>query len=283
MSKFLSNLEVKKFETEVHHQFRTVAGDIKELARTRMIDGKKTQFPVFGYSKMQQHVRGQQIKPANGSRTPVEVAVTAYDIGDYTDIFDDANVNFSERQEFVKTIADAMKNQSLQILIDALNASSTTKTIADTISGSASNMTVDAVIEAGKLLDDDGVPNDGGRILKLSSSGVHSLLKDPKVTSMDYVTRQALMTGRLDDFYGFKVRMIGANMKEGGLPVPSSNHRTSFAYHKNAVGVAINVNQKIDVQWHNDYGEWFVAGFLSAGAAAIDDLGIVKITTDESA
>ena len=282
MSKNLSNLEIKKFEAEVHHKFRVVADDLNTFGRLRQIQAAKTQFPVFGYSKMQLHVTGQQIKPANGTRTPVEVTLSKYDIGDYTNIFDDANVNFSEKDEFAKVIADAMKNQSFQVAIDALVAAGTTKTVANNISGSAADMTVDAVIAAGKQLDADGVPNDGGRILLLSSSGVASLMEDPKVTSMDYVSRQALMTGKLDNFYGFNVRMVGANMEEGGLPIDGNNDRKNYAYHKTALGIALNVNSKVDIQWHNDYAAWFVAGYLSVGASAIDTKGIVEIITRES-
>ena len=277
MSKNLSALAVKQFEAEVHHEFTAVAAvGYQELARTRFIKANKTQFPVFGYSKMRPHVKGVQIAPANGARTPVEVELSRYAIMDTTDIFDNAEVNFSERQEFVKSIANSFKNQGMQVLIDALQAATASRVIANNISGAADNLTVTAVREAAKTLDENGVPNDGGRILMVPASAMHALTREPEVTSSDFVNKQVYNTGTLPDFYGFKVIPIG-NMEEGGMPT-SGNDATCFAFHKRAVGLAIGVNQEVTIDWENTYGMWSVAGFLSAGAKVIDTKGLVDIT-----
>lgn len=277
MSKNLSALAVKQFEAEVHHEFTAVAAvGYHELARTHFIKANKTQFPVFGYSKMRPHVKGVQIAPANGARTPVEVELARYAIMDTTDIFDNAEVSFSERQEFVKSIANSFKNQGMQVLIDALDAATANRVIANNISGAADNLTVTAVREAAKTLDENGVPNDGGRILLCPASAMHALTREPEVTSSDFVNKQVYNTGMLPDFYGFKVIPIG-NMEEGGMPT-SGNDATCFAFHKRAVGLAIGVNQEVTIDWENTYGMWSVAGFLSAGAKVIDTKGLVDIT-----
>lgn len=281
MSKNLSALAVKQFEAEVHHEFTGVAAtDYTELARTRFIKANKTQFPVFGYSTMKPHVKGTQIPAANGTRTPVEVTLNRYAIMDTTDIFDNAEVNFSERQEFVKSIAKSFKNTGMQVLIDALVAGTATATIPSNQSGTDDNFNVAQVREAARILDANGVPNDGRRILMVSASMMHALTREPAVTSSDFVNKQVYNTGTLPDFYGFKIVMI-PTMAEGGLPV-SGNYTTGFAYHPDAVGLAVGVNQEVTIDWENTYGMWSVAGFLSAGAAVIDSKGFVKITSKTS-
>lgn len=282
MSYDLSAQQVTQFESEVHHEFRTVADSFEDLARVRRVTGAgKVSFPIFGYNKMNPHQAGQLIAPAQGARTKVELTLTSWALGDWTDIFMGSEVNFDEKNEFIKVIADAFKNASAQRIIDALAASGTTKTVATTISGAADDMTVDAVIESARLLDKDGVPNDGKRILMLSASGVHNLLKDPRVTSMDFVQKQALMSGKLDNFYGYKVRMFG-DMAEGGLPKASTT-RKSYAYHQSAVGYGANVTQKIDVQYYNTHGAHFVSGLQSCAAKVLDAKGVVEISTIEAA
>lgn len=281
MSKNLSNLVTKQFEAEVHHEFQAVAATgYQELARTRFIKGNKTQFPVFGYTKMQPHIKGSQIAAANGARTPVEVELSRFAIMDTTDIFDNAEVNFSERQEFVKSIANSFKNQGMQVLIDALNASTAAGTIASNISGTDDNLTVAAIRATATLMDRKGVPNDGGRVILVPASAMHSLTREPQVTSSDFVSKQVYNTGMLPDFYGFKIIPIG-DMDEGGLPV-SGNYTTCMAFHKRAVGLAINVNQEVTIDWENTYGMWSVAGFLSVGAKVIDTDGFVKVTVKTS-
>ncbi len=279
MSQNLTALQITQFEAEVHHEFRTVADNFEDLARTRRVEGGEVQFPVFGYNKMNPHQMGQMIQPANGTRRPVKFALEEFTIGDWTDIFKNANVNFDEKAEFIKTIVDAFKNCSAQRIINALDAATLDQVPAN-VSGSTDNLTVDAVIKAGQILDEKGVPNDGNRILMVSASGVASLMKDPRVTSMDFVSQQALMSGKLDNFYGFKVRMFG-EMAEGGLP-KSGNIRRSYAYHQSAVGYGANITQKVDVQYYNTYAAWFVAGAQSCAAKVIDERGCVEILTDES-
>jgi hypothetical protein len=69
-------------------------------------------------------------------------------------------------------------------------------------------------------------------------------------------------------------------MAEGGLPLATTD-RTNYAFAKDALGVGINL-EKVEVNYEPAYGAWRTTGFLSSGAAAIDDSGIVKITSDEA-
>lgn len=278
MSKNLSTLAVKKFEAEVHHEFTGMASkDYKELARLRYIEAKKTQFPVFGYNKMAPHIKGAQIAAANGARTAVEVELSRFSISDFTDIFDDKEVNFSERQEFVKSIAKSFRNQGMQVLIDALTAGTAVETIAKNVTGSNDNFNVTMVREAARALDEQGAPSDG-RIILAPAACVHALAREPEVASSDYMNRKIYETGRIEGFYGFDIVSVG-NMPEGGIPL-SGTDATFFAYQKDAVGLAVGVDQEITIDWENTYGMWSVSGFLSAGAKVIDGNGLVKIVAD---
>ncbi len=168
-----------------------------------------------------------------------------------------------------------------QFIIDALNASGTTKTVADTISGAADNLTLAAMREAARLLDVDGVP-DSGRFLAVHANGLHHLLEDTQVTSSDYNTVKALVSGDLDTYYGFKIIKLGDRPNEGGLPVPSASHRTSFAWHMDAMGAIMSRDIEIRVDYVPEKGADFVSAFVAANAKAIDATGIVSIETDES-
>lgn len=277
----LNTLEVKQFEAEVHHIFQEDGNDLRGATRFRNIEGNKTQFPVLGSLQMSQRVVGTPLITSNQTATAVEVTTTKYSVSQYTDIFLQSEVNFDAKQEAAKSVAMALGRQLDQVIIDALNASSTSKTVGDSLSGSADNLILLQISDAARQLDDDGVT--GERYFLVSPSGMHHFLaSEPKGTSIDYVAQKVLLEGKMSEpYYGFRFVMIG-DRAEGGLPVPSANHRTSFAYSKDAIGTAVGIDQTVEINYVPTMGAHLVTGFLSAGSKSIDDTGIVKVTTDES-
>lgn len=277
----LDTLEVKQFEAEVHQVFQEEGNDLGEACRMRRIQGNKTQFPVLGKLQVSERVVGTPLVTSNQTATAVEVSTTKYSVSQYTDIFLQEEVNFDAKQEAARSVAMALGRQLDQVIIDALNASSTSKVVGDSLGGSADDLILPQIANSAKQLDVDGVVGD--RFFIVSPSGMHHFLaSEPKGTSIDYVAQKVLLEGKMSQpYYGFRFIMIG-DRDEGGLPVPSANHRTSFAYSKNALGCAVGMDQKVEINYVPTMGAHLVTGFLSAGAKSIDDTGIVKVTTDES-
>ena len=79
---------------------------------------------------------------------------------------------------------------------------------------------------------------------------------------------------------GFRIIVVG-DRSEGGLPL-STNDRTVFAFHKSAMGMAEGMGIKTEINYVPEKTSFLVNSMFSAGAVAIDDEGIVKITCDES-
>lgn len=284
MSMELQDVTVKKFESEVIHVFQPMVKDVKTLARVKDAKGaKQVQFNLMGKGQASQRTNYHTDIPLmNITHDPKIATVTNWTASELTDIFLNNQVGFDERNELALTITAALKRRMLQIMIDAMSGASLAKTVADTISGSADDLTVAAFRASGKLLSKDGVDKDG-RVFMAHTNGIHHLTEDEKVTSSDYFTQKTLVKGDMDGqtFYGFDICEV-PDMAEGGLPVPSSNHRNSYAYHKNAVGLAINMEPKITIDWEPSKGAHRVTGYMSAGAVVIDPTGAVEVTTDES-
>ena len=77
---------------------------------------------------------------------------------------------------------------------------------------------------------------------------------------------------------GFTILTIG-DRDEGGVPKPST--RSAFAWHKDSVGYAESMSQKSEVNYIPEKTSFLVSSMFSAGAVAIDDEGIVKISCTE--
>ena len=280
MSIDLANVLATQFTEEVKHKFQE-SGTLRDSVRVRDVRNAKTvQFNLMGRGNAAERTTIHTAIPLmNITHDPVSVSVKNYTASELTDIFLDSQVPFDEKMELVDTIATALGRRLDQIIIDAMVAAAPAKQVADDVSGVSSNLTIDAIRSAAKMLDEDGVP-DGDRTLVISPSGLHSLLEDNQATSVDFNNVKALVRGDLDTFYGFQIKKIG-NREEGGLPL-SVGARTCFAYHKAAIGLGVNMEPTVRIDWDEQYGAHRVTGFLSAGCGVIDDLGLVEISTLES-
>lgn len=282
MSRQLSEEQVTLFTQEVHHEFQSPGKDIRELVRVKDAKGAKiVKFPKMGAGITQERTSIHTPLPiANIDHDPKSATIKRYTISDMVDIFDASEVNFDERQELVKSFTKSLRRRMDQIVIDCLVAASISKTVADTISGTADDWTLAAVKKVAGLLDLDEVDEEERAIL-LHSTGVHHLNDSTVITSSDHNNMKPLVSGNLDFFYGFNFKKIG-NRGEGGLPAPSANHRTSFGFQKSAVGLAVNLEPEIEINYIPLYGAWMVTGYLSAGGVVIDEKGVVEVTTDET-
>ncbi len=167
-----------------------------------------------------------------------------------------------------------------QMILDALTGSSTSLTVANSIGGSTTNMNVAKLREAKRLMDKGNVPPDGRNII-IHANGLSNLLSETSVTSSDFNSVKALVQGDINTFLGFTFHVLG-DRSEGGLAIDGSLDRTCFAFHKDAVGYAEGLAMRTEINYIPEKTSWLVNEVFSAGAIAIDDEGIVKITCRET-
>jgi hypothetical protein len=160
-----------------------------------------------------------------------------------------------------------------------LAAASSPETVSNDIGGTDSNLNVAKLREAKKLLDKNNVPGEG-RCMLVHANNLQSLLGETEVTSADFNTVRALVSGEIDTFLGFKFITFG-DRDEGGLPL-ATNDRTCYAFHRDAVGLGMGMNQTSRVDYIPEKTSFLVASMFSAGAVAIDDEGIVTVTCNEA-
>jgi hypothetical protein len=280
MSINLDQVLVKKFEMEAIQAFQDNGTGLRNAVRVRDAKGAQSvQFQVLG--KMLAAERGAihtMIPLQDAAYTPKTATVKNYVVSEMTDIFLGNQVGFDERQELVLAVTAAMNRRLDQVIIDALDAASISKTVADNISGSTDNLNTAMLAESARLLGSD-VP-DTDRHLLCHDKGFYHFIQENDVKNFDISVNKALATGVLPEYAGFKIHKLG-DRSEGGL-VKSGNDRTNYAWQKMAIGLAINMEPKITIDWEPSFGAHRVTGYLSAGAVVIQTDGTVKITSDEA-
>ena len=282
MSTNLSPAFTQLFEAEVHQAYQGAAV-LRGAARTRTgVVGDTVKFPKVGKGSASVRTPSTDVVPINGEFSQVSISLTDFVAAEYSDVFNQAKVNFDERQELAQLVGNAIGRREDQIIIDALNAASAGSTVAKTVvttgSATASNLNVGKIIAAKKALDAKNVPATD-RHFVIHANNLAGLLGDERAISSDFQTLQHLVQGSVNTMMGFTFHIVG-DRDEGGLPLATAD-RTCFAFHRSAIGVAVGIAPKTEINYIPEKTSFLITAMLSMGAGAIDVDGIVDVICEE--
>ena len=282
MSTNLSPAFVQLFEAEVHQAYQGAAV-LRGAARTRTgVVGDTVKFPKVGKGSASVRTPQTDVVPINGSFSSVSVSLTDFVAAEYSDVFNQAKVNFDERQELAQLVGNAIGRREDQIIIDALDAASAGSTVAKTVvttgAATASNLNVGKIIAAKKALDAKNVPATDRHFI-IHANNLAGLLGDERAISSDFQTLQALVGGQINQMMGFTFHIVG-DRDEGGLPLATAD-RTCFAFHRSAIGVGVGIAPKTEINYIPQKTSFLITAMLSMGAGAIDVDGIVDVICEE--
>ncbi len=284
MAVSLSNAFVTLFDAEVKQAYQGKAMLVPAVRQRRGVEGSTVKFPKVGRGVATLRVPQTDVTPLNVGFSTVTCTLQDWNAAEYSDIFSQAKVNFDERQELVQVVANAMGRRQDQLILDALAASGTSLTVANTVvtsgSATASNMNLGKLREAKRLMDKNNVPPEGRNII-IHANGLANMLSETAVTSADFNSVKALVQGEINTFLGFTFHVLG-DRSEGGLAIDGSNDRTCFAFHKDAIGYAEGIGMRTEINYIAEKTSWLVNEVFSAGAVTIDAEGIVQITCREA-
>ena len=283
MAQSITNAFVTLFDAEVKQAYQGESSLLNCVRLRQGVQGNTYKFPKLGKGSATARIPQTDVTPLNVTYSQVTASMSDYNAAEYSDIFHQSKVNFDERQELVQVVSKAIGRRMDQLIIDGLDAASSPSTVAKTVvtsgSAAASNLNVGKLIAAKKALDAKNVPFDDRHIV-VHANNLSGLLGDERAISGDFATVKALVSGEINTFLGFRFYILG-DRDEGGLPL-STNDRTCYAFHRSSMGMAVNMNQKTEINYVPEKTSFLVNSMFSAGAVAIDDEGIVKITCDES-
>ena len=278
MSKFLPDAAIASFDSDVKLAYQT-GSKIRRTVRVKNnVVGSTHRFPKMGKGVATQRTSQAEVQLMNITHTNATATLTDWNAPELTDLFDDLKNNFSELQELAETAAQAMGRRQDQLVLDALDAGSTTLTVAKSVGATTALDT--AKIRRTKFeLDNQGVPGND-RTFLMSARGLDQLLGDTEANSFDRNVIKALFDGEIMHWVGFGFIMIETR-SEGGLPIDGTPDRTNYGYHRTSVGLAVGKDMASSVDWIPLRTSWLSNVLFSAGAVAIDALGIVETTTTE--
>tara|TARA_A200000159_G_C7337275_1_gene345628 strand:+ start:4736 stop:5572 length:837 start_codon:yes stop_codon:yes gene_type:complete len=274
MSNSLSTVAVTEFDSMVKHAYQNASLLRNAVTVRNNVVGDTYKFRALG--KGTASVRGttsSDVSPMNVAHSTSSATLANYVAPEYTDIFDQAEVNFDEKQELAQTIAGALGRRLDDIVITAMDAATPSATVGAGGTALAATDLIDAKVELVK----NGV---GSKDLycAISGAGLAGLLADEKVSSADYQNVKALVNGEINTFAGFNVVVI-EDRTVGGLTT-ASDVTAGYAFAKDAIGLAIGVDNKTTIDYVPEKVSYLCNGMLKAGAAVRDTGGLIQINFD---
>lgn len=277
MSKNLSAVAVTEFDSMVKHAYQGM-GLLKGGVTVRNnVVGDTYKFRRMGKGLANQKSTSDLVTPMDVSHEFKTATLANWNAPEYTDIFDAAEVNFDEKQELANTIAGALGRRCDQLVIDAMDGSTPLTTA---VAAGGTNLTMAKVIDAQVELRDQGVPN-SELYAAIEAGGLGGLLSDDKATNSDFQNIKALVSGEINTLVGFQF-IILETRTEGGL-TEAGNIVDSWFFQRPAIGLAIGIDMKTEINWIAERTAWLTNGMLKAGAVVRDEGGLVKVQYDKTA
>ena len=277
MSKNLSAVAVQEFDSMVKQAYQGM-GMLKPAVTVRNnVVGDIYKFRRMGKGLANQKSTSDLVTPMDVTHEFKNATLANWNAPEYTDIFDQQEVNFDEKQELANTIAGALGRRCDQLVIDAMDASTPLTT---TVAAGGTNLSMAKVIDAQVELRDQGVPS-SELFAVIEAGGLGGLLNDEKATNADYQNIKALVSGEINTLVGFQF-MVLETRTEGGL-TEAANVVDSWFFQRPAVGLAIGIDMKTEINWIPERTAWLSNGMLKAGSVVRDEGGLVKVQYDKTA
>lgn len=249
--------------------------------RTRAnVNAKTYSFPKLGKGIASLRIPQTDVIPMNVVHTAATVTLVDWDASDYSAIEDLDKLAFDEKRELVMSAAKAIGRRADQIIINAMDASAFATQVATSVGGTNTSLNIEKIMRAKRLMDANGVPQTD-RVMTINAAALENALLETEIASSDFNVVKALATGELNKFAGFEFVMIEDRANEGGIPI-SSTTRNCFAFHKDAVGLAMTGGVRSGVDWIPEKKSWLLTSAITAGAVTIDTDGVIDVLVYEA-
>ena len=280
MSVNLTNNSILSYGADVKDAYQDSGILRKKVRVVTGITGTSHRFHKIGKGLAIARIPQTEVIPMGIGHTNATATLEDWHAAEYTDLFDDQKVNYSERSYLASTAGRAISRREDQIIQDAIASSGTALTVAKTV-GTTHELNLAKVRRAKRLLDNNSVPRENRHIV-INPEGLEQMLGDSTNTSQDFTNLRRLQDGEMGGtpWLGFMWDVM-ADRTEGGI-AQSGNDVTCHAWHGPAVGLAVGKDIEVQVNYIPNYTSTLTNAIYIGGATTIDAEGIVDITYDET-
>jgi hypothetical protein len=249
--------------------------------RTRTnVNAKTYSFPKLGKGIASLRIPQADVTPMNVTHTAQTVTLVDWDASDYSAVEDLDKLAFDEKRELAMSAGKAIGRRLDQIVINAMDTTAFATQVATSVGGTNTSLNLEKIMRAKRLLDQNGVPS-SDRCMAINAIALENALQETEIGSSDFNVVKALAAGEIKTFAGFEFIMIEDRTNEGGIPITSTT-RNCFAFHKDAVGLAMTGGVKSAIDWIPTKKSWLITSAVTAGAVTVDSDGVIDVLVYEA-
>lgn len=256
---------ITQFNTEVKLAYATGSLLMPHVRKHENVVGSADRFQKLGGVVANTKSRAAALTILEAAHTYVDVTLVDSYVPLMIDSLDNFKTNVDTQREYSKTIANALGVICDRVIVAAATAGTNTTTT------TAGGLTFQKLREVIKYFINNKVPTKD-RVIVVGGTELSAMLDEPKLTSADYVSIQALMKGEINQAMG----LTWVVMPDDMIPMASTT-ASCFAYAKDALGVSVGQNPTTRIDYSPIHAADILLGSLSMGAAIIESAGIIEI------
>jgi hypothetical protein len=270
MSTQITTAFVQQYRANVMMLAQQKGSRIRSAVRTESINGKRAFFDQIGSVSARlrttRHSDTPQMDTPHARRS---VVTASYDWADLIDREDRIRLLIDPTSDYARAAAWAMGRSMDDVLIAAMYGTAYTGETASTstsfdanmkvardfvISGSAANsgLTIGKLIEAKRLLDAQNLDPDEARYIVVHAKQIRDLLNTTQITSSDYNTVKALVSGQVDTFLGFKFIQLERLPTTTTAGFDANGDRAVFFWQEGALLLGLGAEPEVRISERAD-------------------------------
>jgi len=294
MSVQITTAFVQQYKSNVEHLVQQKGSRLRPYVR---VESQAAEFDFYdrigATAALEVTGRHQDTPLVNVPHDRRRVSLRDFDWADLIDRTDRIRMLIDPTSPYAQSAAFALGRKMDQVIIEsAFGTAYTGKTGSSTVSfpasqqiavdyvetGSAANsgLTIGKLRRAKELLDSNEVDPSDSRIIVVTAKQVTDLLRTTEVTSADYNSVKALVSGELNTFMGFEF------VRTELLNTDANSHRRVICYAKSGLLCAMGMDINVDIGPRRDKrNATQVYCSASFGAVRMEEEKVVEIKCAE--
>jgi len=298
MSIEINKAFVQQFKDNLRHLAQQKGSRLQSTVMSETVVGKSHHFERLGavvaQKRTSRHADTPQIDTPHSRR---RVSLDDYEWADLIDNQDKVRMLISPESDYAMAGSNALGRTMDDVILEAATGNSTSMDASDSSSsialpagqtvdedfgtGSDTNLTLEKIIEAKRILDANDVDPADRRYLVHNSSALANLLNDSTITSSDFNTIKALVNGELNSYVGFE--FVRSERLRGTADGTDADPVQCVAYAKSGLGLAMGEDIKVRISERDDksYATQVYAS-MTIGAVRVEEEKVVKVECVQS-
>ena len=290
MSSEISTAFVQHYSANVQMLSQQMGSRLRDTVRIENIVGKNAFIDQIGVATAQlrtsRNADTPQIDTPHGRR---RLSLADYEYADLIDDQDKVRMLIDPTSSYAMAAAAAMGRAMDDVIISAATGAASTgetgsgtanlEATTNSVCSSSSNdgLTIAKLTEAKRKLDLQDVDPSIPRYIAVGPKQIEDLLGTTQVTSSDFNTVKALVSGDVDTFMGFRFVMTNR------LSIDSNDIRKCFAWAEDGLtlGIGKDISARIDERADKGYATQ-VYYCMSIGSTRMEENKVCQIFYDET-